>query len=62
MRASCGVVIIRTRGVPRTDPKPRALRGPDRGEKLRPRPLSPKAARTLSKQPMPKAPPRPPKH
>jgi hypothetical protein len=58
VRASCGVVVIRTRGVPLAAPKPRALHGARRGEKAPPRPLSPKAARTLGKQPVPKAPSR----
>jgi hypothetical protein len=54
VRASCGVVVIRTRGGPAPEPKPRALRGPARTPKAPPRPLSPKAARTLGKQPPPK--------
>ncbi|HEX8904857.1 MAG TPA: carboxypeptidase regulatory-like domain-containing protein [Longimicrobiaceae bacterium] len=60
VRASCGVVVVRLRGGPLAEPKPRVLRGPARGEKPRPRPLSPKAARTLGKQPAPK--PRSPRH
>ncbi|HEX6747055.1 MAG TPA: carboxypeptidase-like regulatory domain-containing protein [Longimicrobium sp.] len=54
VRASCGVVVIRTRGGPEPGAKPRTLRGPARGDKSRPRPLTPKAARTLGKQPVPK--------
>ncbi len=49
-------MVIRTRAVPLAPPKPRALRGPGRGDKAPPRPLSPKAARTLGKQPWPKHP------
>ncbi|HSU15805.1 carboxypeptidase-like regulatory domain-containing protein [Longimicrobium sp.] len=54
VRASCGVVVIRTRGGPAAAPKPRTLRGPGRTEKARPRPLAPKAARVMGKQPAPK--------
>lgn len=54
VRASCGVVVIRTRAAPVAAPKPRALRGPARAEKASPRPLPAKAARTLGKQPSPK--------
>jgi len=54
VRASCGVVVIRTRGGPAPGAKPRTLRGPARGDKTRPRPLPPKVARTLGKQPHPK--------
>jgi len=59
VRASCGVVVLRTRGGPLAAPKPRALRGPHRTEKPRPRALSPKAARVLGKQAAPKHPPHP---
>lgn len=49
-RASCGVVVIRTRGGPAAGTKPRVLRGPRPGDKPhRPRP-SPKEARTLWKR------------
>jgi hypothetical protein len=59
VRASCGVVVLRTRGGPLAAPKPRTPRGPARGEKPRPRALSPKAARVRGKQVPPGHPPHP---
>jgi hypothetical protein len=49
-RASCGVVVIRTRGGPVAGMKPRVLRGPDRGDKPARSRLSPKEVQTIGKR------------
>ncbi|MBV9109015.1 MAG: carboxypeptidase regulatory-like domain-containing protein [Gemmatimonadetes bacterium] len=48
-RASCGVVVIRTRGGPVAGVKPRVLRGPDRGDKPARSRRSPKEVQTMGK-------------